>query len=150
MAELLSEDEKQTMKAAAFGAVFLVANADPGLFSVLRESFAAAGAFTGSTGLVRQVLTTGRPPKLPKPSPDSPETEAVGDAGTGGNPSVTKTFVLAALRESVAALSVKVPDELENFRQTVLDAVNRVASVSDGASERESAMIAEVKQALGV
>ena len=149
MAELLNEDETQTMKAAAFGAVFLVANADPGFFNVLRESFAASGALASSRGLVKQVLTTGRLPKLPKSPPNDPGVEASAGAGTGGTSSATKAFVLAALRESVDILAAKVPDELPNFRQTVMDAVDRVASAADGVSDRELAVLAEVREALG-
>ena len=48
-----------TLKTAAFGAVFLVSNADPGPVSMIKESFAASDTISGSSGLVREVLTTG-------------------------------------------------------------------------------------------
>jgi hypothetical protein len=131
MAEPLTEDEKQTLKTAAFGAVYLVSNADPGFFSTLRESFAASAALAGATGLVKEVLTGGPLPKLPK-SPPADEAEVV----------------LPALRRSLAILAAKAPEDLENYRSTVVEAVDRVAAAAHGVSEHESGMIAKVKQAL--
>jgi hypothetical protein len=125
--ESLTDEELQTLKAAAFGAVYLVANADPGFFAVLRESFAASDAFADSTGLVKQVLTGGGLPKLP---------------------SDAESFVLPALRRSVRILSAKAPEELENYRHTVELTVDRVAGAADGVSVQETAMIDKVKAAL--
>jgi hypothetical protein len=141
MAEPLTEDEKQTLKAAAFGAVYLVSNADPGFFNVLRESFAASGALAGATGMVKEVLTTGTLPRLPKSPPAD-------SAGAGAGLPDTAAFVLSALRRSVAILAGKAPEELENYRSTVINAVNRVAATAHGVSEKESAMISTVKEAL--
>jgi hypothetical protein len=131
MAEPLTEDEKQTLKTAAFGAVYLVANADPGFVNVLRESFAASGALAGATGLVKEALIKGPLPRLPK----SP-------------PADVAEVVLPALRRSVAILAEKAPDELEPYQSTVLTAVDRVAEAANGVSEKEYAMIARVKEAL--
>jgi hypothetical protein len=131
MAEPLTEDERQTLKTAAFGAVYLVSNADPGFFDVLRESFAASEALAGATGLVKEVLTGGPLPRLPK----SPPADVAG-------------VVLPALRRSVAILAAKAPEELENYRSTVRNAVDRVAARADGVSEKESAMISTVTEAL--
>jgi hypothetical protein len=133
MADTLTDDEKRTLKTAAFGAVFLVANADPGFFSMLRESFAASGALAGSTGLVKEVVTAGALPKLPKDSPEQVE-----------------AAVLPALRQSVQILAAKAPAELENYRTTVLAAADRVANASEGVSAREAEMLAKVRDALGV
>jgi hypothetical protein len=131
MAEPLTEDEKQTLKAAAFGAVYLVSNADPGFFDVLRESFAASDALAGATGLVKEVLTGGPLPRLPK----SP-------------PADVAEVVLPALRRSVAILAAKAPEELASYRSTVAEAVDRVAGAADGVSEQETSMIVKVKEAL--
>lgn len=133
MADTLTDDEKQTLKTAAFGAIFLVSNADPGFFSMLRESFAASGALAGGTGLVKEVMTAGALPKLPKDSPEQVE-----------------AAVLPALRHSVQILTAKAPDELENYRTTVLAAADRVAKASEGVSAHEAAMLAKVREALGV
>jgi hypothetical protein len=131
MAEVLTDEERLTLKTAAFGAVFLVSNADPGFFSMLRESFAASGALAGATGLTKEVLTARGMPQLPKSS--SAEVEAA---------------VLPALRRSVAILREKAPEELENYRSTVVTAVDQVAGAASGVSETERAMIAKVRDAL--
>ena len=141
MALPLTEDERQTLKTAAFGAVYLVANADPGFFNVLRESFAASGALAGATGPLREVLTKGPLPRLPKSPPAD-------SAGAGAGQSDPIEFVLSALRRSVAILAEKAPDELAEYQSTVIGAVDRVAEAADGVSEKEYAMIARVKEAL--
>jgi hypothetical protein len=131
MASPLTDEERMTLKTAAFGAVFLVSNADPGVFSMIRESFAASGAIAGTTGLVREVLTTGRLPKLPSDSPaDVP------------------AVVLPALGRAVEILRAKVPDELENYRGAVLTTIDVVARAVNGIDPAEAAMISEVRRAL--
>lgn len=131
MTDQLSAEEKAILKTAAFGAVYLVSNADPGFLSMLKESFAASGALAGGTGLVKEVLTTGALPKLPRRSPA--EVEAT---------------VLPALRRSVAILREKAPDEVENYRTTVTAAAERVAGAVEGVDPREAEMVAKIKGAL--
>jgi hypothetical protein len=129
----LTAEDRVILKTAAFGAVFLVSNADPGLLSLLRESFAASGALAGATGLVKEVLTTGALPKLPRSSPA--EAEAI---------------VLPALERSMAILHEKAPQEVENYRVAVVAAVEQTAHASHGVDPREAAMVTKVKAALGV
>ena len=130
MAEL-TDDERNTLKTGAFGAVYLVSNADPGLFSMVRESFAASDAFAGATGLVKDVLTTGELPKLPRDTPEAVE-----------------ALVLPALRRAVAVLTAKSPHDLEQYRSMVISAADRVAKAASGVDPAETAMIAKIKQAL--
>ena len=132
MTSPLTDDEKSVLKTAAFGAVYLVSNADPGFFSMLRESFAASDALAGSTGLIKEVLTTGGLPKLPKSSPAEAEAQ-----------------VLPALRRSLGILAEKAPGEVENYRATVLGAVDRVAHATHGVHPAEEAALAKVRAALG-
>jgi hypothetical protein len=127
----LSEQEKLTLKTGAFGAVFLVSNADPGLLSMIKESFAASDVIAGTSGLVKVVLTAGPLPKLPTGSARAVEAE-----------------VLPALRESVRILRTKAPAELEPYREVVLKAVDRVARAHGGVHAAESAMIEKVTEAL--
>jgi len=129
----LTVEDKVTLKTAAFGAVFLVSNADPGFFAMLKESFAASGALAGTTGLVKDVLTTGPLPKLPRTSPA--EVEAI---------------VLPALRRSVVILGEKAPQEVDNYRVAVVAAVDRTAQATHGVNAREADVVAKVKAALGV
>ncbi|MFY1633459.1 hypothetical protein ACN27F_09290 [Solwaraspora sp. WMMB335] len=130
MAEL-TDDERSTLKTAAFGAVYLVSNADPGVFGMVKESFAASGAFAGATGLVREVLATGDLPRLPRDTPAEVE-----------------RLVLPALRESVAILTAKAPQELEPYRSTVIDAADRVAQAASGVDPAEATMVDKIRQAL--
>jgi hypothetical protein len=130
--ERLTPDDRALLKRAAFGAVYLVSNSDLGFFAMLRESAAASDALTGSSGLVRDVLTTGALPKLPRKAPDLVEAQ-----------------VIPELRESVRLLDAKAPDEVANYRRTVLDAVERVAGAVQGVKAEEAAMVAKVRDALG-
>ncbi|MEV4755380.1 hypothetical protein AB0J86_09735 [Micromonospora sp. NPDC049559] len=128
----LSDEERSTLKTGAFGAVFLISNADPGILSMLRESFAAAGALAGSRGLVNEVLTGGPPPRL-----------------GGGSPAELEAAVLPALRRAVEILGAKAPAEVANYRAAVLDAVDRVAGSTEGTSRAEGELLARVRDALG-
>jgi hypothetical protein len=129
----LTDEEKQVLKTGAFGAVYLVSHADPGFFSMLRESMAASGALAGSTGLVRDVLTGGGQPRVPREPPEAVE-----------------AVVLPALRESMSILGAKAPGEVRNYRDTVLSAARRVAAASHGIQAAEAAAIEKIRAALGV
>jgi hypothetical protein len=131
MAEPLTDEEKMTLKTGAFGAVFLVSNADPGFFAMVKESFAASGALAETSGPVKDVLTRGPLPELPKDSPAAVE-----------------AAVLPALRESVAILRAKAPEEFDTYRAAVLTAADRVASAVRGVSQAETEAMAKVRQAL--
>lgn len=127
----LTDEEKKVLKTGAFGAVYLVSNADPGFFSMLKESFAASGALAGSTGLIRDVLTSGGQPQVPRRPPEA-----------------VAAVVLPALREAVGILRAKAPEEEERYRQTVLAAVRRVAAASHGVQAAEAAEIERIRAAL--
>ena len=131
MTDPLSDAEKHTLKVAAFGTVALVANADPGFFALLRESFAATGALDGATGLVRDVFASDELPALPE---HHAELEAV---------------VLPALRGSVDILRIKAPDEVAGFAEAILSAADRAAAASHGIRPSESAVLGKVREALG-
>ncbi|HEV7711656.1 MAG TPA: hypothetical protein VGP16_25945 [Asanoa sp.] len=127
----LTDHERATLKRAAFGVVYLVSTADPGFLTILRESAAAAGAFTGARGLARDVLTSGALPTLPRKDPERVEAE-----------------VLPALAESLAILRVKAPDEVDNYRDAVLSAAQRAAEAARGVNPSEAAVLAKVRAAL--
>jgi hypothetical protein len=129
----LTDEELDLVRTAAFGAIFLVSNADPGLFSMLKESFAASDAIAAAQGMIKVALTEGGPPTLP-----------------AGTPADVELVVLAALRRSVEILGAKAPAELHNFRTVVVSAIEEVARASAGISEVEAAMMDKVRNALGV
>lgn len=130
--EPLSDDERALIKEAAFGAVVLVANAEPGGLSLVRESFAAADAFAGATGLVGELLTTGEPPRVPP-----------------GEPAELERRVLDTVERAVTILRAKAPGELASFQDTVLTAALSAAGAAAGVSATESAAMAKIRSALG-
>ncbi|MEU5720652.1 hypothetical protein [Micromonospora sp. NPDC047738] len=129
--EPLTEDERLTLRTGAFGAVFLVSNAEPGMLSLVRESFAASGALGGASGVVKEALTAGRLPQLPRDS--ALEIEAT---------------VLPALRRAVEILRAKSPADVETYRSVVLAAAERVAQAHRGKSTSEAAVIDKIRGAL--
>lgn len=131
MGQSLTAEEKLTVKTGAFGAVFLVSNADPGLLAMVRESFAASGAIAGSSGLVKEALTSGPLPRLPEGSAQQIELAA-----------------LAALGRAVAILREKAPGEVAAYRSVVLDAVDRVARAHRGVDPAEQVAIDRVRTVL--
>ena len=127
----LTEDEQLTLKIGAFGAVFLVSNADPGMFAMIRESFAASGALGGASGLVKEALTVGPLPRLPRDS--ALEVESV---------------VLPALGRAVDILREKSPGDVAAYRDVVLAAADRVAQAHRGVAPAEAAVIERIRGAL--
>jgi len=45
-----TDSEKQSLRNAAYGAVFLVSNAEPGMLDMVKESFAASKSFAKASG----------------------------------------------------------------------------------------------------
>ena len=125
--------EKQTLRTAAFGAVFLVSSAEPGMMDMVKETFAASKAFAASSPELRDVLKTGGLPKVPK-----------------GSPADIERGVLEALQQSTSILQTKGQPELDSFRSAVTTAVDQAAGAAGGTSEAETAAIGKVKAALGV
>ncbi|AXO33579.1 hypothetical protein MicB006_1281 [Micromonospora sp. B006] len=129
--ERLTADERLTLKTGAFGAVFLVSNAVPGVLAMVRESFAASGALAEVGGVVKEALTTGPLPQLPRDS--ALEVESV---------------VLPALGRSMEILRDKSPDDAETYRSVVLAAAERVAQAHRGIEPAEAAAIEKITHAL--
>ncbi|TDC01725.1 hypothetical protein E1091_02290 [Micromonospora fluostatini] len=130
--ERLTDDERFTLKTGAFGAVYLVSNADPGIFALVRESFAASGVLSGASGVVKEALTTGPLPKLPR-----------------DNVLEVESMVLPALGEAVEILRRKSPADVREYRSVVLAAADEVARAHKGVSPAEDAVIARIRDALG-
>lgn len=131
MEQRLTAEEQLTLKTGAFGAVFLVSNAEPGMFAMIRESMAASGAMADASGVVKEALTTGPLPKLPRDSALEVE-----------------SMVLPALRRALEILQEKSPGELEAYRSVVLAAADRVARSHRGVAPAEAAMLDKIRNAL--
>ncbi|KKK07864.1 hypothetical protein [Micromonospora sp. HK10] len=129
--EPLTADEQLTLRTGAFGAVFLVSNAEPGMLAMVRESMAASGALADASGVVRAALTSGPLPQLPRDS--ALEVEAT---------------VLPALGEAVRILRAKSPADVAAYRSVVLAAADRVAQAHRGVAPAEAAVIEKIRQAL--
>jgi len=129
--ERLTADERLTLKTGAFGAVFLVSNAEPGMLAMVRESIAASGAFGAASGVVKEALTTGPLPELPRDS--ALEIEAI---------------VLPALSRSVVILRAKSPGDVEVYRSVVLAAADQVAQAQHGVTAAEAAVLERIRVAL--
>ncbi len=129
-----TDEEKQQMRTAAFGAVFLVSQADPGMFDMIKESFAASKSLAKAPGSMQAVFKGGGLPKMPK-----------GDAAQ------IEQQVLAQLSSSVAVISAKDPGDLNAYRQTVLDACTSAAETAGGGVQpAETAVLGKVMTALGM
>ncbi|MEH1165344.1 hypothetical protein V6V47_08150 [Micromonospora sp. CPCC 205539] len=131
MEQRLTDEERLTLKTGVFGAVFLVSNADPGLLGVLKESVAASGALADASGVVKEALTTGPLPRLPRDS--QLEIESV---------------VLPALCRAVRILREKSPADVAAYRSVVLSAADRVARAHAGVVPAEAAVIERIRDAL--
>ncbi|MEV1144189.1 hypothetical protein [Micromonospora sp. NPDC049799] len=130
MAERLTAEERLTLKTGAFGAVFLVSNADPGMVAVFRESFAASGALADTSGVVKEALTTGPLPKMPR------------------DPAQIESVVLPALARALEILREKSPADVATYRDVVLAAADRVARAHRGVAPEEAAMIDRIRAVL--
>jgi hypothetical protein len=129
--EPLTADEQLTLKTGAYGAVFLVSNVEPGMLAMVRESFAASGAFADVGGVVKAALTSGPLPELPRDS--ALEIEAI---------------VLPALGRAVRILRAKSPGDVETYRSVVLAAADRVARADRGVTPAEVTVIDRIRDAL--
>jgi hypothetical protein len=127
-----TDQERQTLRTAAFGAVYIVSSAEPGLLDMVKESFAGSKGFANSPEL-RDILRSGGMPQMPK-----------------GSPQEIEQGVLSALTESRQILQSKGPDELRGFRSALSEVLDQVANAAGGGtSARETAAIGKVKAAIG-
>src|SRR5262249_48756456 len=75
-----TDQERQTLRTAAFGAVYMVSSAEPGFFDMVKESFAGSKALGKSTEL-RDILRSGGLPPMPKGSPQEIEAGVISALG---------------------------------------------------------------------
>ena len=135
-AQPLSESEIETLRKGATGAGMLVAVSDRSFF----DSFKEAGAMAKHLSAAR------------KGSESAVIREVAGGRGTGfgltASPQEVETGTMEALSAAKELLQEKAPDELEAYRQFVLDLVRSVSEAAGGGEEAEAAAIAKVEAAL--
>jgi len=122
-----TDQERDTIRTAAFGAMTLVSAADPGFIAMFKESMAGAKALAAAPQPLQGLLKSGGMPTAAK----------------------DKASVLAALQQSKQILSSKSPDDLAAFQNVITTACNEVANAHQGVNEAETAAINEVKAAIG-
>ncbi len=127
-----TDDEKKTLRDAAFGAVFLVSNADPGMLDMIKENFAASKSFAKASGDLQDVFRGISVPSVPE----------------GGDDQV-ESGILSDLSASVAMLRAKSPDQVDPYRRVVLDACAGAAAAAKGVSPTETEILSKVTSALG-
>ena len=128
-----SDEERDTVRSAAFGAMLLVSKADPGFFAMFKESMAGSKTLAKASPELRELLKSGGMPSPPK-----------------GKPEEIDKAVLTSVEQAVAILQEKGPDEVEGFKALIVDACDKVAEASKGVAPAETEAIGKVKSALGV
>ena len=126
-----TDQERKTLRTAAFGAMYLVSSAEPGFMDMVKETVAGSKAFATSSPELRDLLKGGGMPQMPK--------------GSRGD---IEASVLSALGESKTILQTKGGNELEAFTNAVANAVDQVAQAAGGTSPGEAEAVGKVKAAL--
>jgi tellurite resistance protein len=133
-----TEEEWETMHKGLTGAGLLVSAADPGFTDTFGEASAlakhlAAARQSNQNELMRELAQA---------------------HGTGFGFASSREKVAAetvdSLRSAVAILTAKAPDDLDAYRQLVLEVAEAVAEAKGGVKPTETDAIDQIKQALGV
>lgn len=122
-----TEEEREIIRGAAFGAMTLVSAADPGFFAMFKESMAGAKALASAPEPLQGMLKT------------------------GGMPTAAKDMasVLIALQQTRQILSGKSPQDLAAFQRVIATACDEVANAAKGVAPAETEAINEVRAAIG-
>jgi hypothetical protein len=128
-----TDQERDTLRTGAFGAMLLVSNADPGFLATIKESFAGSKALATASPELRDLFKSGGVPQMPK----------------GGSTADVESGVLTALQQSTAILQAKAPDQLQSYRAVIMQACEQVAEAQGGVKDTETAAIDKVRGALG-
>lgn len=131
MAEF-TEEERNTIRTGAFGAIALVSKADPGFFATFKESMAGSKAFAAAPAEIQGLLKEGGLISPPK-----------------GSPAEVEASVVSSLTGAVQILQAKAPEQAQGYRDVVLAACDQVANASKGVAPEETDMINKIRAALG-
>lgn len=126
-----TDEERDTVRNAAFGAIALVSKADPGFFSSFKESLAGSKALASAPKEITELLRSGGLPSPPK-----------------GDAAAQEYAVLSGLTQAVSILEGKADGSAEAFKGVILEAVHKVAEASDGVNAEEQVVLDKVKAAL--
>ena len=135
--EAFTEEEWKAMQKGVTGAGLLVSAGDRDF----TDSFGEAGALAKYLAGQRETSESELVRELAK----------VRSSGFGLTDSAqeVQAETLAALRDALATLAAKAPDEVSAYRRLVLDAAEAVAEAKGGVKPGETAALAAIKEALG-
>jgi hypothetical protein len=132
-----TEEEWKALQTGVTGAGMFVAVADPGFFDTFKEANALAhhlrAAHERSESTLVRDLAAGH---------DRP-------FGMTASPAEVEQSTVTALRQGIAALEAKSPEDLPAYRQLVLDVADSVAAAAKGVSPRENAALEKIRSAVG-
>jgi hypothetical protein len=132
-----TDDEWKAMESGISGAGMYVALVDRGFFDNFKEANALAkhvrDAHERSESSLIRELTAGH---------DRP-------FGMTDSPAEVEQSTTDALRNGVAALNAKSPEDVAAYRAVVLDVAESVAAAAKGVSATENAALEKIRAALG-
>jgi hypothetical protein len=130
-------EEWKAMQEGIAGAGMFVALVDRGFFDSFKEASALAhhlrDAHEHSDSVLVRDLATGK---------DRP-------FGMSDSPQEIEQKTVATLRQAVALLEAKSPEDLPAYRKLVLDVAESVAEAAKGVSPQENQALEKVRTALG-
>jgi hypothetical protein len=132
-----TEQEWEALQKGVVGAGLLVSLSDRSFFDTFKEAGAlgkhvARAKQSSSSELVRELA----------------EVHGTG-FGLTSSPDKVETQTLEALRTAKTTLEAKAPDELESYRQFVVDVAQSVSDAAGGGETAESGAIEKVRSAIG-
>ncbi len=132
-----TEDEWTALQKGITGSAMLVSLADRDLSDTFGEvgamaKYLAGQQVAGSSELIRELA----------------KTHGTG-FGIGTSPDRLRAETMAAIGVAMARLSTKAPDEVGPYRDLVLGVIQAVAEAKGGLAASETAMISEIRAALG-
>ncbi|MBK7721964.1 MAG: hypothetical protein IPI32_07020 [Austwickia sp.] len=124
-----SDDDQAIIRRAALGAVSLVSTAQPGFFDMFRESLAGSKVFAAAPQHIRELISGGLtlPPR--------------------GSAEEIESEILSDLTQATRILAVH-PEDLQGFREVVLEACQRAAEAADGVGPEEEAVMQRIREAV--
>ena len=130
------EEEWETLRKGVMGAGLLVSTSDRGFFDTFKETGALANHLgaaheNASSELVRELAHRGGT-----------------GFGLGTSPTELEQETLGALRSAIATLEAKAPEDVEPYREFVLEVAESVGRAAAGGEQAETAAIEKIRAAL--
>jgi hypothetical protein len=132
-----TEEEWESLHKGLTGAGMMVSASDPGFTDSFGEASALAKHLahesqSNQNGLAREVA----------------HVHGTGFGITSSREKVTAETT-ASLRSAIATLTAKAPDDVDAYRQLVVGTAEAVAEAKSGVSDKETAALDQIKEALG-